>query len=314
MTLLVDTTDPDVVHDTFAGMYSNLTLDIDTSVHRFRLSRYVLDTIVLDHLAVKLHMTATGGPLGIYQFGHVIAGTITLKTPDHDQRQGPGSLYIPAQPDHSYHCRISDAEVEGPQLPVSLFAEIADTEPARVSRPVRFLDYRPINAEAAAIYHRSFDYVRDEIIGRPVAEQPLVAGTASRLLAAAALTAFPNNALHDPTIEDRHDAHAASLRRAVTFIDDNAHLDISPADIAAAAHVTIRALQLAFRRHLDTTPTAYLRQVRLHHAHHDLRDADPATTTATTVAARWGFVSQRRFAAHYRVAYGVTPSHTLRQR
>jgi len=30
-----------------------------------------------------------------------------------------------------------------------------------------------------------------------------------------------------------------------------------------AAHVTVRAVQLAFRRHLDTTPMAYLRRVRL---------------------------------------------------
>jgi transcriptional regulator GlxA family with amidase domain len=45
----------------------------------------------------------------------------------------------------------------------------------------------------------------------------------------------------------------------MTFVDDNAHRDISITDIASAVHVTIRAAQLAFRRHLSTTPTAYLR-------------------------------------------------------
>jgi hypothetical protein len=41
------------------------------------------------------------------------------------------------------------------------------------------------------------------------------------------------------------------------------------ADIAAAARVTTRAVQLAFRRHLDTTPTDYLRQ------DHPARGQDP---------------------------------------
>jgi hypothetical protein len=43
------------------------------------------------------------------------------------------------------------------------------------------------------------------------------------------------------------------MRRAVAFIDEHAHEDIAAADIAAAAGVTIRSVQLAFRRHLDST-------------------------------------------------------------
>jgi len=35
--------------------------------------------------------------------------------------------------------------------------------------------------------------------------------------------------------------------------------------------------------------------------------------TVTAVAYRWGFRSSRRFAAADREAYGVPPSHTLRQ-
>ena len=61
----------------------------------------------------------------------------------------------------------------------------------------------------------------------------------------------------------------------MTFIEENAHADITVADIAAAASVTVRAIQLAFRRHLDTTPLEYLRRVRLGHAHRDLLAADP---------------------------------------
>lgn len=82
------------------------------------------------------------------------------------------------------------------------------------------------------------------------------------------------------------------MRRAVAFIEENAHLDITVADIAAAVCVTTRAVQLAFQRHLDTTPTAYLRRARLARAHADLTRASPGDgLTVTAVAYRWGFPS-----------------------
>jgi transcriptional regulator GlxA family with amidase domain len=101
------------------------------------------------------------------------------------------------------------------------------------------------------------------------------------------------------------------VRRAISFIEAHPDQDISVADIAAAACVTTRAVQLAFRRHLNTTPTGYLRRIRLDYAHRELLAADPERDTVTAVAYRWGFPSASRFAVHYRAAYGVLPSHTL---
>ncbi|MFI6180577.1 hypothetical protein ACIA8R_33925 [Nonomuraea sp. NPDC051191] len=46
------------------------------------------------------------------------------------------------------------------------------------------------------------------------------------------------------------------MRRAIAYLEAQPDQDITVADIAAAAHVTVRAVQLAFRRHLDTTPLA----------------------------------------------------------
>ncbi|MFG2819644.1 helix-turn-helix domain-containing protein [Kitasatospora sp. NPDC048365] len=65
------------------------------------------------------------------------------------------------------------------------------------------------------------------------------------------------------------------------------------------------------RRHLDTTPLAHLRRVRLDAAHRDLLAADPRTTTVTEIAVRWGFAHPGHFAAHYRDAYRTSPSTTL---
>lgn len=109
-------------------------------------------------------------------------------------------------------------------------------------------------------------------------------------------------------------AASGTLGRAVAFIEERARDDIGVADIAAAAFVTVRAVQLAFRRYLDTTPLGYLRQIRLERAHQDLMEADPDRTTVTAIAADWRFTNASRFSAHYRAAYGVPPTQTLRQR
>jgi AraC-like DNA-binding protein len=84
------------------------------------------------------------------------------------------------------------------------------------------------------------------------------------------------------------------------------------ADIAAAAFVTTRAVQLAFQRHKGMTTMEYLRLVRLDRARRDLAGASADDgLTVTAVAYRWGFSSPSRFALRYRQAYGVSPSLTL---
>lgn len=109
-------------------------------------------------------------------------------------------------------------------------------------------------------------------------------------------------------------AASETVARAVAFIEERARDDIGVADIAAAAFVTVRAVQLAFRRYLDTTPLGYLRQVRLERAHQELTEADPDRTTVTAIAADWRFTNASRFSAYYRAAYGVSPTQTLHLR
>ena len=113
-------------------------------------------------------------------------------------------------------------------------------------------------------------------------------------------------------LSDGHDGHPATLRRAIAFIEGAPDEDITLADVARAANVTTRTVQHAFRRHLDTTPMAYLRRVRLDQAHRQLRTALPGSgATVARVALDWGFASPSRFARYYRDAYGRAPSATL---
>ena len=103
-----------------------------------------------------------------------------------------------------------------------------------------------------------------------------------------------------------------TLRRAIAFIQDNAHRDIALTDIAAAIGVTPRSVQYIFRRHLGTTPLEYLRRLRLHRAHRDLQAAAPAVDTVMEIAGRWRFGHPGRFSRAYKEAFGTSPSSTLR--
>lgn len=111
---------------------------------------------------------------------------------------------------------------------------------------------------------------------------------------------------------DRTTTKPRMLRRALDFIHDNAHYEISIRDIAAASDVTPRAIQYAFREHMHTTPLEYLRRVRLERAHRELKSADPALDTVTSIAGRCGFSHPGRFSSAYKQVFGTEPSRTLR--
>ena len=52
----------------------------------------------------------------------------------------------------------------------------------------------------------------------------------------------------------------------------------------------------------------YLRKVRLDHVHSDLADCDPATTTVSDIAHRWGFHHMDAFRCQYIRAFGAEPA------
>jgi len=82
-------------------------------------------------------------------------------------------------------------------------------------------------------------------------------------------------------------------------------------DVAQRVGVTVRTLQLGFRKMFGTTPKAYLHSVRLHHARCALRDALPDEAKVSDIANAWGFWHMGQFAADYWRMFGEKPSETL---
>jgi AraC-like DNA-binding protein len=309
----LEATDLDTIHQILSSMYGALHIQAAGSrPGGMRVASAGLGGLRFDQVSFTMAFAADRSPLGAYAFGQLTSGRVRHESDGSVRSYLPGEVFLAAQPDHPVTAAVDDTAVELAVIDPGRIDEVAESVPARIERPVRFTGYRPVSTRATERWKSTFAYVHNEARSSSAGvTHPLVAGNAARLLVATALATFPNTALTDPTIEDRRDAHPATLRRAIAFIEGNASGDISIADIARAAHVTTRAVQLAFRRHLETTPSAYLRRVRLQYAHDQLRDAVPGTTTVTAVAAQWGFLNASQFAAHYRTAFAELPSRTL---
>ncbi|MEV0976202.1 helix-turn-helix transcriptional regulator [Streptomyces sp. NPDC049915] len=312
--LVFDSQDLAETEDFLCRAYARMTIGSNTPQHsRAHIRRDAMPSVSVDELDLGFDMSYAVTPLGKICLCMVHEGTIQ----DHvfqgvQDDFGPGDMVLFAPPDLPYAGRICTARYNITMLDSALLDQVAATGPKPALEPVRLTGHRPHSPAAARHLKSTIVHLRDHVLADPaVAAQPLIASTSGQLLAASVLAAFPNTAHTDPTAQDRTDAHSTTLRRAVAHIEDHAHRPLTVADIAAAAHVTVRALQYAFRRHLDTTPLGYLRRVRLAHVHQELRAADPAETTVGDIAARWGFAHPGRFAALYREAYGTSPSSTL---
>ena len=246
----------------------------------------------------------------------IVRGTVQAERGQDIDRYQPGDVLIGNIDQIGLTFRTHCLRVHNVVLPLPLLSAVAGTETVAgpgAAAALRFLSPHPASPAARARWTAAARYVGDLLASPDAALSPLIITSAARLLAATALTVFANTAV-ELAPQDRRDANTATVRRATAFIDENVTQAITVPEIAAAACVTVRALQLAFRRELNSTPTAYLRTVRLTRAHRELVAADLSQETVTAVAYRWGFSSASRFSAYYRETYGVSPKQTLEYR
>jgi len=184
---------------------------------------------------------------------------------------------------------------------------------AEVRRPLRFTTALDLTSPEGRSWRRLVDLVRTE------AEQDgaLVHSPAARaqlrsLLLTQLLVGQPSNYSEVLRAGERPPVPKL-LQRAVDLIQDHAAEALTVEDVAVATGMSVRALQQGFRRYVGCTPTEYLRDVRLDRVHAALRAGDPATTTVTDAAFRWGFTHLGRFAGEYRRRFAEPPSATLRR-
>jgi AraC-like DNA-binding protein len=225
---------------------------------------------------------------------------------------GAGDVALTGIPGVATDSKIERIDKQVVTLRPAAIAAAAAQDPHEEAAPVSFTGARPISPAHAQTWIRTIDAVTRLYDDADARAARLITGRTDRLLAAVTLSTFPNDAPAVVADSAARGAHSQTLRRAIAFIEARPDRDIAIADIAKAAHVTTRTVQHAFRRHLETTPMAYLRRVRLDHAHGQLVAAVPGDgETVARIALDWGFANPSRFARYYRDAYGRPPSETL---
>ncbi len=173
---------------------------------------------------------------------------------------------------------------------------------------LRRLDPVPRGRDAATQWERSFAHVSASL--EVVHDDEILAEEMRRHALMTTLSAFSTPYVDAMERARQRVAAPRTVRRAIAHIEANAQKPLTLEDIAAASGISSRGLQHAFRRELDTTPSEYLRRVRLSGAHEELR-AGTAESVAD-VARRWGFSSASRFARYHREHYGQNPAQVIR--
>ena len=247
---------------------------------------------------------------GLLRIGHLTHGRFLLRSDRTDVTGGPVFLF----PAGSYAAQWEDLGLSTLTVDAAAVEAYARAVTGRADFRLEFTGHHP-PTEALSRYWRAAagQVVESVLVNDSVTTSPLLLDQSLRSLATAVLQTFPSTFLEacsEPGPPEQ--VHPAALRRAIAFIDAHLADPIGLTEIAAAARMSPRGVQAAFRRHLDTTPLRYLRTARIDAAHHDLLAADPAFgTTVASVATRWGFTHPGRFAAAYRAQYGRAPTETL---
>lgn len=272
--------------------------------HGLRHLRRVALGFSVDEITVRRRANISAAPSAGVMVGTLLDGAARL----------PGGVAVqPGRPvlahaERGWALQVDHGTVQVLTVEAWLLLRTVDEYLPRRGDPLRVLEPTPATPALTEAWTRNVNFVVETLAvhsPRPVVD------ASGRVLAAAALACFAPAgsvdvpALHDPDLP-------MALRRALFFIAENARDEIGVQEIAGAVHLSPRAVQYLFRKHLDETPTEHLRRVRLQRAHLDLAAAHLGSTTVSEVARRWGFSHTGRFAVLYRETYGVSPHVTLR--
>ena len=232
-----------------------------------------------------------------------VRGTLTVLAGGVERRYGPGHV-VAIGPDRPFglrwegDCELRTVQIERSVLESDGHADTCGLDPLDPQH-----EASPRHAESWA---RLTALLEAQAMEEGCTE--LVASSLESLVAASV------RAHHGRTAgtADRRTPTPREVRTVVDYIEAHADQPVSLADMASAAHMSVRALQYSLKRHVDMTPSEFLRSVRLDRAHRDLLASDASETTVGHIAQQWGFGNLGRFSRYYMERFGRLPSQTLR--
>lgn len=227
-----------------------------------------------------------------------------------------GGMRLPLGPDDLGLVPIgADAEVrwDGVQLqlfsiPTAPLARLLGVPRTAIRLHAPRID--PCSPELAEYFRRTTQLLTSAVFGTPeVYAKDLVRANTIDALTAVVVEAFELTNYS----EDVSDRDGTVIRRAIAEMRAHLMEPLTMPEVADAAGVSIRGLQMAFQRQLDVSPLLHLRQLRLEAARSALVDEAAIGTTVADIARRFGYANSGRFSTHYRDEYGESPGGTLQR-
>lgn len=176
------------------------------------------------------------------------------------------------------------------------------------------LEFAPdINAPLApgAGLRRMVEWLFAEASDGELLDHPLVAARIEATVMTALLETLPHNQAAVLGSGTETALAPRFVRRAMDYIEQHAHEPLTAGVIAAAAGVSVRSLFAGFRKYRNTTPMAWLKDLRLDSARTELRLGSLERGGVTRTAMRWGFMHFGQFSAAYQRRFGELPSQTM---
>jgi AraC-like DNA-binding protein len=305
---VLDTADLGAATRALSDEYSDLAISTTRADAAFRmqLSSAEAGAVRVANLTLS-HARIRTRPLVAYVVALPVAGRVVASTA-RDGRVGiTGSTGIVSTAGREVtvdydgdNCGVLTAQFDKRALEDELAALLGH----QLSEPLEFA-FRLPDAPTAGSLRRVVELLRDGA-GHPVIRRRVDS------LAMAALLVGQRHNYTDELSAPVGAQGPRTIRAAVSTVEEHPLDILTVADLARASHLSVRALEAGFRRHVGMPPMAYVREIRMRRAHEDLLAADPDSTTATEIAARWGFAHYGRFAAAYAERFGRPPGKTLR--
>lgn len=101
------------------------------------------------------------------------------------------------------------------------------------------------------------------------------------------------------------------VSRALEYIRYNANSPIRVTVVAAEVGVSVRSLEMHFKKYLSATPKQVINLVRMAAVRHRLLETSREQSSVTKIVYEFGYCHLSQFAGDYRRVYGELPSETL---
>lgn len=167
------------------------------------------------------------------------------------------------------------------------------------------LEHRPFSRELSALWNPVV-WSLDELMQSD--EPPEIAlHNLTEYAISLILQMHPHN--YSEYLGGRETLSDVDLRRAQSYMMQNADRPLTPTEVARSIGTSTRALHYSFCENLGMPPRAVLYWVRMEYSRKGfIRDAD--AHSPADIARRYGFIFLGRFSRRYRMRYGEFPAET----